>query len=424
MKDQKIRKRYPVYMPATDSKAHEPQPFSEDAHEVVRGLRGAFSELLLSIGADPNTPGSISEHLGLNKNLAWKISKIILAEDPAAALEQMPGPPGLRILLRGIEKTRAERPLVQTARDAIRDYERLIEVHSGDRATLEMMGSELATKGRQTRDEQHRKLLFQGASYVWGAQASTLLKLGVLTPSASPGCLDVTNINAFVDFRRIRPDVSWIMSRRSSSIDDSSSAGDTFAFACEPVDQRYSGPDDPPLMSEFCSSPTPELRRVQDRDAVSFELTEGPVGNTGALTCVAGTIHRGLPMHATARSPWATHSARCEVPSELMIVDMLFHKDLAFAIPPTVELHSDVSGMTSTHVRTRLHLSEKLIDLGVSRSMPPTPEYARYRALVGCTLDRLGFAYEDFRAFRIKLAYPAFPTVLEFRHPLLAPEGD
>lgn len=394
----------------------EPMSFSNDAHEVVRGLRVAFSELLVSIGADPSTPGSISEHLGLNKNLAWKLTKIISAEDPAAALEQMPGPPGIRILLKGIEKTKAEPPLVQTARDAISDYERLIEVHTGDRATLDMMGSNLATKGRQTRDEQHRKLLFQGSSYVWGAQTRTLLKIGMMMPSAREGCVDLANVNSFIDFRRIRPDVSWIMSRRSSTNDDQHTGN---AYSLEPLDRAFAPNDEvAPLIPAFCSDPLPTLRRVMDHDAESFELTEGPAGNTGALTCTAGTMHRELPMYGSPENRWGTHIARCEVPSELMIVDMLFHRDLAFAMHPIVELYSDVAGMTSTHVRTKLHLSEQLMDLGVSRTPPPTPQFTRYRAMIDWLMERTGLKYNDFHAFRIKIAFPAFPTALEIKHPL------
>ena len=404
------------------SQQTEPRNFSNDAHEVVRGLRVAFSELLISIGADPSTPGSISEHLGLNKNLAWKLTKIIGAEDPAAALEQMPGPPGIRILLKGIDKTKAEPPLVQTARDAISDYERLIRVHTGDRATLDMMGSNLATKGRQTRDEQHRKLLYQGSSYVWGAQARTLLKIGMMVPSQRAGCVDLANVNSFIDFRRIRPDVSWIMSRRASNSDDNHTGK---AYSHEALDRAYALKNNlAPLMPEFCSDPVPDLRRVDDRDAVSYELTEGPAGNTGALTCTAGTVHRELPMYSSAENRWGTHTARCEVPSELMIVDMLFHRDLTFAMDPIVELYSDVAGMTSTHVRTKLHLSEQLMDLGVSRTPPPTPQYTRYRAMMEWLMDRMGHKYEDFRAFRIKIAYPAFPTALEIKHPLPLREDD
>jgi len=399
-----------------------PRSFSNDAHEVVRGLRGAFSELLVSIGADPSTPGSISEHLGLNKNLAWKLTKIISAEDPAAALEQMPGPPGIRILLKGIEKTSAEPPLVQTARDAISDYERLIEVHTGDRATLDMMGSNLAIKGRQSRDEQHRKQLYQGSSYVWGAQARTLLKIGMMMPSTTEGSVDLANVNSFIDFRRIRPDVSWIMSRRSSNNHDNRKG---LAYDHEAIDQDFARNEDrAPLMPEFCSDPLPELRRVEDRDAVSYELTEGPAGNTGALTCTAGTMHRDLPMYRSAENSWGTHIARCEVPSELMIVDMLFHRDLAFALEPIAELYSDVAGMTSTHVRTSLHLSEQLMDLGVSKNPPPTPQYTRYRAMIDWLMERMGYAYEDFHAFRIKIAYPAFPTALEIKHPLAERESE
>ena len=60
--------------------------FPKHARAVVRTVRGAFTELLISVGADPSDPQAMSRKFGLNKNLAWKISKIIQADDPSVAL--------------------------------------------------------------------------------------------------------------------------------------------------------------------------------------------------------------------------------------------------------------------------------------------------------------------------------------------------
>jgi len=122
-------------------------PFLDHARAVVRSLRGAFAESLTSVGADPQDPQSLSRSLGLNRNLAWRISKIVQADDPSVALQQMPGAAGIKIFLRCIEHAGATERVLQTARDAIREYERLIRVHSGDRATLDIMGSELRPAG-------------------------------------------------------------------------------------------------------------------------------------------------------------------------------------------------------------------------------------------------------------------------------------
>jgi hypothetical protein len=232
-------------------------PFPAHVLAVVRAVRGAISELLTSVGVNPQDPQAMSRGLGLNKNLAWKISRIVQTDDPCVTLEQMPGAAGIKIFLRCLERARASPALLQTTRNAIRDYEQLIEVHSGDRATLEMMSSQLSTTGRQPRDEYHRKLLFQGMSYVWGVQARVSLKVGIVGPSSAPGLLDFASLSALIDFRRLRQDVTWIVAARRASNDDGS---EMCPPAPEAVDPRHAGADQAPLLGDFCSQPLPELR--------------------------------------------------------------------------------------------------------------------------------------------------------------------
>lgn len=399
--------------------APAPLPFAAHAKAVASAVRSAFSDLLTSAGADACDPQSISRTLGLNKNLAWKISKIIQADDVSVALEQMPGSSGIKIFLRGVERAGVEPGLVHTAREAIREYEQLIRVHSGDRVTLEMMGGDLSVEGRRSRDEHHRKLLFQGASYVWGAQARINLKVGVIGPGERPGTLDFASLSGLIDFRRLRHGVTWVMGTRHLNNDDGTrmAAGRT-----EALDSGV-GDDEPPLMREFCSRPLPELRSFVDQTSTCFELTEGPVGNTGALTCVFGTVQRGLPFHRSEGNEWGEHSARCDIPAELLILDMFVHRDLAFAIPPEPVLYSGLGGMLQPpgprRERSRLPLHEPLQDLGIGPLPPATPEVPRYGRMIQSVFERTGWDAQEFHGFRMKIAYPAYPAALVMRYRLL-----
>ncbi len=394
-------------------------PFPAHAHAVVRSLRGAFAELLAAVGADPRDHQSISGRLGLNKNLAWKISKIVQADDPPVAFEQMPGAAGIRIFLRSVEKAGVDGGLLKSAREAVQGFERLIEVHSGDRATLEMMGSGLSAAGRPQRDEYHRKLLFQGASYVWGAQTRVNLKVGVVGPGAGRGLLDFVSLNGLIDFRRLRPDVSWVLARRHSNNDDGTEMATS---ASEPIDLAFNRRDQAPLMAEFCSKPLPEFRRVEAPGTTAFELVEGPVGNTGALTCVFGAIQRGIPYFRTPENEWGEHSARCDIPSELLILDLFFHESLTFAMRPEALLYSELTAFMPQagreNERHRLPLNETLQELGAGPLPLATPEVPRYNRMVGAAFDRTGWDPADFRGFRMKIAYPAAPTALVLRYRL------
>lgn len=400
----------------TQVKSAPPQ-FAVDAREVARTLQDAFAEVLRSVGADPSTPQSIVKEVGLNKNLAWKISRIIQAEDAATALDLVPGNSGVRIFMRAATKAHADRDAVARAEEAITAYENLIRTHTGDRATLEMMGSELDEARRQQRDEQHRKLLFQGASYVWGAQARVIVKMGAAIPGDKPGLMDFATVSGFIDFRRLRPDVMWTMAKRDSSNDDGSEMPQS---RWVPLDQSKPS-DAPPLFKDFCSQPIPELRRIETTREIRYVLPEGEIGNTGALTCLIGMVQKDLPMYRTAENAYGTHAARCEVPAELMNIDMFFHESLPFTHNPEITLHSNVGEYAYSKDGQQLPFNERVKDLGVSAVPPASPEIPRYRQLMETFFSMIGYPLGEFRGYRVKIAYPAYPTALVMGYPLLEP---
>lgn len=391
-------------------------PFPIHARSVVRALRGSFSELLVAMGADPLDPQSLCREGGLTRTLAWKISKIVQTDDPAVVLQYMPGSSGVNILFKAAKKAGVAADRLASARHAVDDYEQLIDIHCGDRATLEIMGGELSEAGRQQRDEQHRRQLFQGASYVWGAQARVSLKLGIVGPGSADGLLDFASVNALIDFRRLRPDVTWTLASRRSRNDDGSPMETS---ASEPIDPAFVGPGSAPMMGEFCSQPLPELRRVESRLTTSFELVEGPVGNTGALTCVFGAIQRNIPYYRAPNNEWGEHNASCDIPSEMMILDLFIHESFKFAHDPEAVLFSDVGGKSdSVDRRRQLPLNETVQNLGAGPTPPVTPSVPNYRLLTQRVFDRMGWKPADFLGFRMRISYPAYPTAVVLRYRL------
>jgi len=393
------------------------QPFPTHARAVVRSIRGSFTEAIASGGADPTDCQSIGRSLGLNKNLAWKISRIIQDEDPSSVLMQMPGAGGLKIFLRAVESAGIEPKLVRSAQNAISEYEELIKLHSGDRTTFDMMCAELGPAGRSRLDEQNRKQLFQGGSAVWGVQARVNLKVGVIGPGAAPGLIDFVSVNALIDFRRIRPDATWVMATRQAKNDDGTQMP---TAPREAIDPAFADPEVAPLMGEFCSSPLPELRRVADVFGTSFVLPEGPVGNAGSLTCVVGVIHREILAYRTSENEWGEHSARSDIPAELFMVDLFIHESLGFAMQPKISLLSDLHAGSpgAKSAKCGLPLSEPLRDLGTGPHAPATPEVPRYSQLIQALYDRTGWTPTEFCGFRMKIPYPAYPANLVLRYPL------
>ena len=403
----------------TDQATPPMTPFPEHARGVLRSLRGAFSELICDVGVVPQDPQELARACGLNKNLAWKVAKLIQTDDPAMAIQQMPGASGVAIFLRKLERAGARSELLKIARESIQNFEEFVKLHSGDRATLEMMGSVLSDSGRQQRDEYHRKLLFQGGSYVWGAQARVILKVGIMGLGCERGLADFLSLSAVIAFRRLRPDVTWTMAARRAHSDD---GNPMYPPGPEPIDPRSGGDENAPLMLDFCSRPLPQLRRVTATTGINFELPEGPVGNTGALTCVTGTIHRGLPYYRTPSDSMGVHQVNCDLPAELLLFDLFIHNSFTFAMPPNMALHSDLSvygpHRVSTSDSKRLPIYETLQDLGSGPLPLATPDVANYNQMVRAMFDRVGWSPSDFHGYRVRIAYPACPASVTLSYEL------
>lgn len=102
-----------------------------------------------------------------------------------------------------------------------------------------------------------------------------------------------------------------------------------------------------------------------------------------------------------------------------MNVDILFHHSLAFTHPPEVTLHSNVGEYTYSKDGAELPFHERVHDLGVSAVPPPAPEIPQYPRLVETLFSMIGHPLSEFHGFRVKIAYPAYPTALVMGYPLL-----
>jgi hypothetical protein len=392
--------------------------FVSDLKDVAHALRSSLATLMSSAGVDPNDPKALSIRWGIKRNLSWKVSKIVQSDDPIFALQQLPGKEGIEILL---EKGRAaglpESDLDATQK-AVQQFDRLIEKHCGDRATFDIMGTDISPAGHQQHVETHRKQLFEGASCVWGVQTKLALNLRFLAPGASQGTADIAKVVGLLGFRRLRENTRWVLSKGIHYRDDGS------ALSIPDPDNESLDPasaDLPvPLMPEFCSQPIPKLNSVRDGQTSLIELEPGQVGNTGEISYVTGNIERGFPNVSSPQDKFGSLGTITNTPAELLIFDLYIHKSFPEAMPPKPMLTS-LLGPSGDHERYQLPLYESLIELGPAFPAPATLEMPRYPDLLRAVFQRTGWSPTEFRGFRIKMAYPPLFTALLLRYPLPAP---
>lgn len=398
----------------------ESRSFTAEGTSAVHRLRRALADLIASVGADPTEPQELARRFKLDKTLTWRISRVIREEDAWEAVTHIPGKPSIRTLIQRLEASGASAESVRSLKEAMTGFERFVEVHSGDRDTLEIMIGVGNRPSAAKRLELFRKQGFQANSAAWGVQARVHFSCHFLMPASEPDKVETASVIGYVDLRRLRSNIPWAIGSaeawetQSPEVD----AGPAPLFPDEAVEGA-------PLMREFCSADLPALRtKASPSGSRRFEIADGRLGHTGAITVVLGWRWSRQPSkYEEFPGDVGEHGTHLSTPVELLIQDLLVHKSLGFALRPQAAIYSALpGGPRYPHEGPdvgRMPMPEDVVSLG---SQPPSMtaiEVPRYEEIVARVLGAMGFSMQDFHGFRHRVKYPTIPTIAIFRHPLM-----
>ncbi len=402
----------------------EIQPFELHAEEVLRRVRSAFAEILEALPGHITRPHQLEKALKIDKQLSWRILKATRESDPFAAARHLPGPSGVRIFMEAAARSNVPSALTERASRALAEFDELVDVHAGDRLSLEMMMSAHAQRGREQADLAHRKLAFRGNSYLWGVQAKAQLKTDIAAPAQEKGLLDICSLQGFIGLRRLRANVPWVVSR-ARCVDNDGEARRTFAREpLDPGDQEGGDACAVPLLRAFCSKPLPEFRRVGGRHGfVEDALVEGPVGDTAAVTCITGEVGRAAASYyRDEHNRFGDFIARARTPCEALIFDQIVHEDVFGRLRPELAVYSELAESApfpaSGCHRNLLPVTETVEYLGRGTSVLHTPHVPQYAQMARYAFERLGWDAERFKVYRLRMQYPIIPTSVVLRYEL------
>lgn len=401
-----------------------PSLFEDHASQVIGRLRRAVSAVVESVPSKPERAVDLASAFGIDMKLAWRIGRVVGGEDLFDAARYVPGAGGFKIFLRAARRLDVSKGVLAAAEAAFGSFSELVHTHAGSRRAFDMMLAAHAHKDRGRADLEHRKQMFEGCSYVWGVQTRVQLRLDVIAPSSNPRMFDYATLRGFIDLRRLRPDVPWRISR-GYSVDD---AGDTRVnFERESLARPGSvapAPDGLPLISEFCSKPLPECRRVETRGGVyEYELVEGSVGNTGILTCVMGElIRQAEPRYRDENFHLISQMLVVRTPIELAVFDVFIHREIfGRSIEPELETFSDLfADRFAPRYREcdRLPVEERVEYLGLGPKTIATPEVPRYNEMARFLFERCGWDPAQFDVYRVHMKFPPLPATVIIKHEL------
>lgn len=395
----------------------------QESRDALQGVRRALIELYASVGADPRVPQEVARQLGLNRNLTWKLSRVISAPEPFSILNHMPGQQGLELATAAFEKAGASAATLDNVRSAMASFNDVVARHVGDRDLLELSLESRGVFKRETGVESGRELAFRGNSMIWGVQARVRLMLAIIAPgkpdTQGAPTVDFVVVSAWIGFRRLRPEARWRLFRMQ--VLDDSGAAMPGANGQEELEPKANG-EVPFVIREFCSPNLPEIESIRQTGGLDYMLPGGAVGNLGAFDCVTGYVVRGLPTRKSPGNEWGSVAAVITPPVEWLVFDLLTHRDAALAQAPELLVygfpHGGADSPDAQSISNQLPISADLVELP---GMPPavaTPLVPRYNQLINRIYQRLGWDAQHFRGARVQMPYPPMSSRVILRWPL------
>ncbi|MEE2972331.1 MAG: hypothetical protein VX672_04330 [Planctomycetota bacterium] len=357
-------------------------------------------------------PIDISRGLGIDMKLAWKASHLANSAQPFDAVRHLPGLAGMRILLDAAVAGGAPRPLAAESLAAFTAVQEVISERCGSRRSFESMISGLDGPGDSRLEEEHRKLLYEGASSVWGMRAETLHRMDVLFHSKSEGLLDCLTIRTMAGFRRLRGDVP-VLFPRPKVLDDRGVESRTGKR--EPIDSSV-GPDELPVVRSLARGPVPVIRKKRSSTDVVFEATRSDVADPEPFSIATGEFLRKVQStRVSGDSHGIYQMMRLRIPAVRAVFDILIHGDvLGPDIAPDTylgsELHASAALLRDLR-QVRLPITVKTEELGVT-------DEKYVQGLSGMS-ERIALAasvceLSEFRWFRMELVYPPVCSLIAF----------
>jgi hypothetical protein len=398
-------------MPPEAANPETVQSLEERLGRAAERLRQALSEAIDLVPVRVKKPAELQRVLKLDRSLSSRLLRSIRMHDPLASLHRLPGPYGVRLLLRAAGKAIGDHQAIHRTEEALADLENLVATEIGEWKDLTAAISGWLPEAREQVEMANRQTAFKAMSSIKGVAADTEVSVTLIYPGGNnPDWVDRAGITGICRMKRLRPGAPMGLLHGSS-------------IAPPPGTQRLSldgNPIDPlhgaPLLHDFSSRPTPQFDVRVQGDTVHYLLNSDGVGLGSMVDLFFADIMRGrYPAHARVSPRPATPGALIDIPVRTLIVDVLVHDDVWPGVEPELRMY-DTAGRGVANPTDpardmdRIDVLESIQHMGTRMERFRTKEVARYVEMVRFICDQLGWDSTRFRGYRCRVDYPVHGT--------------
>jgi hypothetical protein len=386
-------------------------PLEQRLSGAAERLREALRDVVQAVPVAVRKPAEFQRVLKLDRSLSSRLLRAVRLHDPLAFLHRLPGPHGVRLLLKAAGKGGVEQELVSRTEQALTEVERLVATEVGDWKELEAAISGWLPDAREQFEMSNRQTAFRATSNIKGVTAEAEVSVTLIHPgSANPDWVDRAGITGICRMKRLRPGTPMGLLHGSSIAPPPGTQ--RLSLDGEPIDPTHGAP----LLRDFSSLPIPQFAVRVEGDTVHYVLQGDGVGVGSMVELFFADIMRGrYPAHSGVSPRPATPGALIDIPVKTLIVDILVHEDVWPGVEPELRMY-DTSGRGVANPTDparnmdRIDVLESIQDMGTQMQRFRTKEVGRYVEMVRFVCRKLGWDSNRFRGYRCRVDYPVYGT--------------
>jgi hypothetical protein len=372
-------------------------------------LRRPLRAVLEAVAGDPPRPTRIARAVGLDKSLASRCVRAVMADSDLELMHIVPSPEGLRILA-DLAADQAGPELIQEFLSATQRFAQLIDRVPGGRATIDAQISEESTLVRERSEHAARQAAFKSMSFLLGHYCETLSTSLFLVPSPNGRMIDGIEVHRRLGLRRMRPGTPLALLSMHYAPEDEHPSDDIILESIDgaPGTQK---PDDY-LLREFSSDPLPDLEVMRDGKISTLVLAGDPSVHAPTHISSAFRVRNGWTLapdaHIQDIRGYVLH-----VPARRLVRDLYVAEPLYPGAFPRISYllpgprgNTPVPEDDGARHYASVNLQAPIEALPGGSNSFALSGSANHSAAVRSVLERAGHATTRFRGWRSTITYP------------------
>ncbi len=388
--------------------------------QAGHALRDAISAMLEELAnTGMREQRAIGVALDLSQSSTSQLMSCVRVADPLATLSRVPGPQGLRKMLRGAARAGVGAACLQRVEAAINGVEKLIDEDVGDRDALDSLLSDWLLESRGGFEVRQKSMIFKGFSALRGVQARIQAVTWIVYPSAEPGLNDAVLIDGLYGCRRIRPNAVLHTTTRHLS-------PEPHRFSVLSLDRRPIESAQDMVVPDFTTANLDAIQSQRSGTLMQLQVPNLPLGKGAGTDLVTAQLFERMYRNRRGpdSSPTTGAAAHVEPPALDLVFDALIHDDVWSDVQPELRIFDTaIRGLAHPddpiRQADRLDTLESIVFLGRGLATFRIADLPHYTQLVTQVCTRVGCDAERLRGYRCRIHYPVYGTqiCLAFRLP-------